>query len=429
MSNDNWYSTNDWYAPLNSEESAKKGENPKTAKRKKGWTPVRIAGILVIVVLLIVGSSLALSGTGKTQTVIPQDGVTLPEMPVKPEDFFESYYTSVETDVADINIKQAKLPIEFDLKLKAKETNELTLSELYKKCAPSIVSIAGYKEGKSGYSWGTGVILSADGLILTNTHIIDGCDSATITLYDDRQFEAMLVGADAVSDIAVLRINATGLIPGDFGESSSLEIGESVAAIGNPLGETFRLTLTDGIISAIERGVQYNGHSMNLLQTNTAINEGNSGGALFNMYGQVIGITNMKMMGNYSSIEGIGFAIPSGTVREVVNNLVVNGVVNGRPSIGITVGPIPANAASAYDMPEGLYVSDVSEGSDAKAQGIEKGDVLIEVNGQAVRTTDDVLAQKEGHSVGESMHFKLWRNGEYYEVDVKLVDTNDIYSK
>ena len=148
-------------------------------------------------------------------------------------------------------------------------------------------------------------------------------------------------------------------------------MGDKVAAIGNPLGETFRMTLTDGIISAIERGISYNGHSMTLLQTNTAINEGNSGGALFNMYGQVIGVTNMKMMSSYSSIEGIGFAIPSSTVATVVDSLVKYGEVIGRAAIGITVGPVPQNAMSYYSLPEGLYVSAVNENSDAAAKGIK----------------------------------------------------------
>ena len=196
-------------------------------------------------------------------------------------------------------------------------------------------------DGQSGYNWGTGVILSADGLILTNTHVIEGCDSAKVTLFDDREFEAKLIGADTISDIAVLKIEAAGLPAAEFGESGSLVVGDPVAAIGNPLGETFRSTLTDGIISAIERGISYKGRTMTLLQTNTALNEGNSGGALFNMYGQVVGITNMKMMSSYSSIEGIGFAIPSATVREVVNSIVRFGEVRGRPSIGITVGAIP----------------------------------------------------------------------------------------
>ena len=140
------------------------------------------------------------------------------------------------------------------------------------------------------------MILSEDGLILTNTHVIDGCDTAKVELFDKTEYDARLVGADTISDIAVLKIDADGLTAASFGESKDLAVGDKVAAIGNPLGEAFRMTLTDGIISAIERGVSYKGRSMTLLQTNTAINEGNSGGALFNMYGQVIGITNMKMM-------------------------------------------------------------------------------------------------------------------------------------
>jgi len=422
MSNQNWYGTNDWYAPMEQAPvEAKSG-----IKRKKGMTPGRIFGIIAIAVLLIVGTSMAFSGTGDSNPVLSMDEFAVPTMPSSPEEFFESYYEYVESYDADIRIPLAELPVDFDMQLKEPAEEKLELKELYKKCSPSIVAISGYIDGGIGYSWGTGIILSEDGLILTNTHVVDGCDSAKVTLYDDRVFEAKLVGGDTISDIAVLKIEADNLIPADFGESSILEVGEEVAAIGNPLGETFRMTLTNGIISAIERGIQYNGNSMSLIQTNTAINEGNSGGALFNMYGQVIGITNMKMMSNYSSIEGIGFAIPSGTVREVVSSLVKEGKVSGRASIGITVGAIPSNAASTYDMPEGLYVTAVSEGSDAKEQGIKAGDVLVEVEGVPVSVTDDVLALKEGKAVGESMHFKLWRDGRYYEVDVKLVDTNDL---
>ena len=296
---------------------------------------------------------------------------------------------------------------------------------------PSVVGISGYTGKAIGYSWGSGVILSSNGLILTNTHVIDGCDRAVVTLYDDREFEAKLVGADSISDIAVLKIEATGLPAAEFGLSDALTIGEHVAAIGNPLGESFRMTLTDGIISAIERGVNFKGRSMSLLQTNTALNEGNSGGPLFNMYGQVIGITNMKMMSSGSSIEGIGFAIPSATVCGVVNALIADGEVRGRPSIGITVGPIPDNVREVYGdkLPAegGLYISDVSKGSDAEAKGLREGDVLLEVNGQPVAATNDVAVIKDQFSVGDSLHFKIWREGEIIEVDVELKDTNDIY--
>ena len=169
--------------------------------------------------------------------------------------------------------------------------------------------------------------------------------------------------------------------------------------------------------------MSYNGHSMNLLQTNTAINEGNSGGALFNMYGQVIGITNMKMMSSYSSIEGIGFAIPSATVKSVVDSLVENGEFRGRTSIGITLGPVPQAAAEHYDLPEGLYVSAVQEGTDAEAQGIKPG----AVNNIEVTTTQEVLEIKDKYKVGDSLTFSIWRDGTEFDVDVKLMDTNDVY--
>ena len=298
---------------------------------------------------------------------------------------------------------------------------------LYERCADSIVAITGTVEDESGYYWGTGIIASPDGLIVTNAHIIDGCDSAKVTLYNDESFEAKLVGVDAISDLALLKIDAEELPAATFGDISSIAVGDQVAAIGNPLGEDFRSTLTNGIISAIDRGLNYNGRTMSLLQTNTAINQGNSGGALFNMYGQVVGITNMKMMSYYSSIEGIGFAIPSSTVKSVVDSLAANGEVRGRPSIGITVGAIPEDVSGHYDIPAGLYVSDVQENSDAQAKGVQVGDILTAVNGTPVSTTEEVSAIKDSLKVGDSMVLSLWREGEMLEVEIELMDTNDLY--
>ena len=413
-------SSDSWYAPL----GAAAPEAAEKSRKRRGW---RVAGIIALILLLIAATSVAFGG-GKSEAepgLIPPDE----EMPEDWEDYFDSYFTQVQTDVADINIPVVKASGDFALQLKPAGAKELSLQEIYQKCSGSIVAISAYSEGMAGYNWGTGVILSADGLILTNTHVIEGCDSATVTLFDDTSYEAKLIGADSISDIAVLKVEATGLPAAEFGESGSLTVGDKVAAIGNPLGETFRMTLTDGIISAIERGISYNGHSMTLLQTNTALNEGNSGGALFNMYGQVIGVTNMKMMSSYSSIEGIGFAIPSSTVCEIVNALMENGVVRGRPSIGITVGAIPSVAADYYEeLPDaGLYVSDVSKGSDAEAKGIKTGDVITAVNGIEVATTDDVSVIKDELNVGDSMTFTVWRDGETLEIDVTLMDTNDIY--
>ena len=344
-------------------------------------------------------------------------------------EYFNNFFTNPQETVTDVRVPvtEDESVASFVVELKKAEGDALTLQELYKKCAPSIVSITGYADGQIGYNWGTGVILSSDGIILTNTHVINECDSCSVILQDGTEYSAELVGADGTSDLAVLKIEAEDLPAAEIGESTELSVGDPVAAIGNPLGDTFTGTLTDGIISAIDRDVSYNGRSMTLLQTNTALNEGNSGGALFNMHGQVIGITNMKMMSTLSSIEGIGFAIPSSTLEGVVNSIVKYGEVRGRPSIGITVGQIPTNIAQHYEMPEGLYVSAVSEGSDAEKQGIKPGDVLTAVDGAEVRTTDDVVEIKNSKNVGDSMKFSIWRDGEELEFTITLVDTNDIY--
>lgn len=409
----------DWYAPLEehtSPESEKK-------KRKPGKASWRIGGAILLVVLLIAASSLIFSGSNQRTEApyISGDG-----MPDDWNDYLDNYYQVTESKDAEIKLPRAELAPDFKVTISSDRGKELSLQELYDQCSKSIVAIKGYQDGVDGYYWGSGIILSKDGLILTNTHVIENCDTASVTLFDNSSYDAALVGADSTSDIAVLRIEATGLTPASFGDSAELAIGDKVAAIGNPLGETFRMTLTDGIISAIDRGISYNGHSMTLLQTNTAINEGNSGGALFNMYGQVIGVTNMKMMSSYSSIEGIGFAIPSSTIAAVADSLMQYGEVRGRTAIGITVGAIPENVTSHYDLPTGLYVSAVEEKSDAAAKGIQQGDIITAVNGSPASATSDILTVKNTLSVGDTITFTIWRDGETFDVDVTLVDENDL---
>ena len=465
MSNNDWYSGESWYAPLKQSEAAAPSESDSTAqaetktktkKNKKLWP--RVLGCVMLLLVLIVGSSYALREPASDLPVLfprasdkPADdgrddgffydrGDDIPDdydddvtdsdgngMPDDWREFFEKYYTKAETETVDITMPRAKVPIDAEIRLIAPDGDELKLSELYERCMRSVVGIQAYTRGSIGYSWGSGVIASADGLIITNTHVVNGCSRATVLLYDDREFEAKLVGADLLSDIAVLKIEAEDLPVAVFGDSAALSVGDRVAAIGNPLGETFRMTLTDGIISAIERGMSYNGHNLTLLQTNAALNEGNSGGPLFNLYGQVVGITNMKMMSTASSIEGIGFAIPTTNVRAVFNSIVKNGEYRGRTSIGITVGQIPENAQSEYELPAGLMIMDVSEDSDAKEKGIVKGDVLTAVNGTPVRTTEDVLAIKDKLSVGDTLTLTIWHEGESRDVDIELRDTLDVY--
>ena len=421
-----------WYAPLQ-RKAAEKSAPPKRKGLSVGW---RIFLGALLVVGLIAASSLLFSDGKPAQPVqLPEFGATLPPATMRPEEelpddwksFFDSFYT-----VEDNSRKESKIPVAeerpaFELRIAEPGGEEKSLQDIYRNSVESIVGIRTYVSGKMGYYWGTGIIISADGLILTNAHLIEGCPSAKVILQDDTQLEALLVGYDSTSDLAVLKIEATDLTPAVFGDSDALTVGDRVAAIGNPLGEEFRSTLTDGIVSAIDRGMNYDGHSINLIQTNTAINEGSSGGALVNMYGQVVGVTNMKMMSSFSSIEGIGFAIPSVTVRSVVNDLIREGKVVGRPAIGITVGAIAEEAARHYDLPEGLYVSSVIENTDAWQKGIREGDIITAVNGTPARSTDDILKIRNGLGLGDSITFTIWRDGESFDVDVAMVEFNDVY--
>lgn len=418
--------TRSWYAPLEREKA------PVPKKKRKGLSSgwrIALAGLLLL--CLIVGTSLAFAGRGEDAAVVPYDPgfPMLPEgeseLPLNPRDFFRNYYTKTDRE-DEIRIPRVEQLPEFTLEF-AEPGEELSLQELYEACAESIVAITGYPDGSLGYYWGSGIVLSEDGLILTNAHVLEDCDSARVTLADDSVYEARLVGADAVSDIAVLKIEAEGLRPAVFGDSARLVVGEHVAAIGNPIGETFRYTLTDGIVSALNRGVNYNGRSNNAIQTTTAINEGSSGGALLNMYGQVVGVTNMKMVSVTSSIEGMSLAVPSATVQAVVNTLVRYGNVRGKTAVGLTVGTIPAAAMEQYDYPEGLYVTEVAKGSDAEKKGIREGDVILAVNGLPATDTQVILDAKADLDVGDTLTFTVWRDGESFDVDVALMKYNEIY--
>ena len=449
MNNDYRQDPSGWYAPME-REAEKKQTREAAAEKKKGMPlGLRILLGLVLAGVLIVGSSLFFAKRelvtrpqstpnrdngfnfilpGDIPGLTPKsDGETPDPMPDDWKDYFNSFFITENNKAEESRIPVLSERPAWELELSPAGTEPLSLQELYHDCVDSIVSIRSYVKGRMGYYWGTGIVLSEDGLILTNAHLVEGCDSATVALQDNTEFEAKLIGADDTSDIAVLKIEAQGLHAAVFGDSEALTVGEAVAAIGNPLGEEFRATLTNGIVSAIDRGINYDGHSMNLIQTNTAINEGNSGGALLNMYGQVVGVTNMKMMSNYSSIEGIGFAIPSTTVKNIVNALMKDGEVRGRPALGITVGSIPDTAAEHYELPEGLYVSAVSKGSDAEKQGMKEGDIITAVNGEPARSSEDILKIRNTLQVGDSMTFTVWREGKSFDVDVKIVEYNDIY--
>lgn len=446
-----------WYAPAQTPEAQ---AAPARKQKRKVHTGVKIASITLCVLLLIAASVYLFSGeegrlwsfrrddsdTGHsfsfeipgTEAADPADETEPDERPNAPgeydddyKDFFSRYFTvepQTSKDEAS-SVSRAEPGTEFRILLaSAASREELSLQALYADCVQSVVGIRASSRGQMGYFWGTGIIMSEDGLILTNQHIIAGTDKAVVILPDGTEHSALLIGEDTQMDIAVLQIDATGLHAAEFGDSSALSVGDGVVAIGNPLTDSLSGTMTNGIISAIDRSVSNNGHPMTLLQTNAALNEGNSGGPLFNMYGQVIGITNMKMSNPFSdvAVEGLGFAIPSSTVKVVTDQLLATGRYV-RPGIGITVGAISAEDAAHYELPEGLYISAVSPDSDAAAKGVQPGDILTHVNGIPVRKTDDVLSIRDAMQIGETMTMTLFRAGEIFDVEIELFDLSKLY--
>ena len=296
----------------------------------------------------------------------------------------------------------------------------LSLQDIYMQNIDSVVSIS--CTGYGGSSTGTGVILTSNGYIVTNAHVVDGAGSIDVLLTDDRVFSASLMGSDEISDLAVLQIQAEDLIPAQFGDSAQLRIGDTVVAIGDPLGIDFRGTYTDGIVSAINRDVDMDGRSMTLIQTNAALNSGNSGGPLINCYGQVIGINTMKIgaFTDAAGVEGIGFAIPSITVKDIVDQLISQGYVSGRPTLGLEGESLSTFYQHYYRLPAGLYITHVEPGSDAQAKGIEDGDMLLSVDNQRLTTMEELKSILYDREVGETVEAILFRAGERYRVELTL---------
>ena len=402
------------------EEPAPRGCRPK-------HTGARAAGICLLAVLVIAATALIFSGGGNEFSPFVRPTAT-DDGHRDMEEFFENYYDSSSTESWSSTMPRAETGTGVTLSLTPRpEEGELSLSGVYEHCINSVVAITASVDG-NGYLFGSGIIMTEDGYILTNSHVLNGATEASVTLWDNREFPAALVGADSASDLAVLKIDASGLPAAEFCEDV-VRVGEGVAAIGNPLGEELRGTMTDGIISAVSRNISYTGCDMDLIQTNAAINEGNSGGPLINMYGQVVGMTSMKLVSSQlsSSIEGIGFAIPVGTLKSVADELIANGRILGRPVLGITVGEIPEYAREYFEIPTGLYVDDVRDTSDAAAKGIAKGDIITAINGAAVTDLAGFSAVLDRYGVGESVTLTVFRSGESFDVVVELMEFADVY--
>ena len=296
----------------------------------------------------------------------------------------------------------------------------LPLQKIYINNIPSVVSISCILA--NGSSSGTGVVIAENGFIVTNHHVVEDARAITVLLSDDRTFRATLVGSDPISDLAVLYVEADDLTAAQFGNSDDLQVGDTVCAIGDPLGSELRGTMTNGIVSAINRDITTGGRTMTLIQTNAALNSGNSGGPLIDRFGHIIGINTMKIGDNMSAagVEGLGFAIPSATVVDVIAQIIDQGYVSGRPSMGISGEPVSALYQYYYRLPAGLYVKVVIEGSDAAAKGLTPGDILISLNGKAVTSDEELTEFLYGCQVGDIVEAVIYRNKTRYTVKLTI---------
>ena len=380
---DNMYNEN--YQPDNSGASAPAGGKKKT-------TVLVAVGLVLALLMGLLGSAIGNSLFGKGSTTI--------------------YEGQRESSVIDVSkIDTGKL---------------MTPAEVY---AANVNPTVGITTSVTTNFWGfqttsaasgSGFILTGDGYVLTNYHVIESSNSISVTLYDGKSYDAVLIGYDESSDIAVLKIDAEGLTPVVLGDSDNLNVGDSVVAIGNPLGE-LTFSLTSGAVSALNREITLsNSVTMNLIQTDCAINSGNSGGALFNLYGEVIGITNAKYSGSGSgaSIDNIGFAIPINHVRGIVESIIENGYV-AKPYIGVTVSDV-SEETMGYGLPAGAAVKAVSEDSPAEKAGLQVNDIITAVNGKEISGRTGLSEAVSAASVGDTLTLTVYRQGNTISVDVTV---------
>ncbi|WP_223382831.1 S1C family serine protease [Faecalibacterium prausnitzii] len=318
----------------------------------------------------------------------------------------------------------------------AVSSSGMTTSQVSEMVSPSVVVITTEQVVYSQWSWygqnqvesgaGSGVIISSDGYILTCAHVVSGASQITVTI-GDTDYTAAVVGEDDTSDVAVLKIDATGLTPATVGDSDSLSVGDSVLAVGNPLGELGG-TVTSGIVSALNRSVTIQGTSstntMSLIQMDASVSPGNSGGGLFNMNGELIGLVNAKS--SSSDAEGLGFAIPINDAIQVAQDLLENGYVSGRPYMGITyIAVTDAQTAAQLNVNAyGVYVVDVVQGGPADKAGLKAGDRIVSIDGTEIAQKDDLGTLMQQHTAGDTLSITVARDGQMQTVSLTLGEKN-----
>ena len=304
----------------------------------------------------------------------------------------------------------------------------MTDAEVYAAGVNSVVSIN--VTGTSGTNFfgqpvktasaGSGFVLTKDGYIVTNYHVVKDADTVKVTMYNGDEYEARYVGGDEDYDIAVIKVEATDLQPVTLGDSGSLNVGDHVLAIGNPLGE-LTFSMSGGMVSCVNRAINVDGTPFNMIQTDASINPGNSGGPLFNQYGEVVGIVSAKYS-SYSSesVEGLGFAIPINDVIAMIQDIMTNGYVTNKPYLGITGGTMTSQMAAQYryDVTEGVFVYSVEEGSAAAQAGLKMGDVILKVDDTEIESMEDLTAVKKQYSAGDTVSLTIYREGQETTVEL-----------
>ncbi len=302
------------------------------------------------------------------------------------------------------------------------------------KVLPSVVGITVTYQinsifgSSTGEAAGSGIVISEDGYIVTNNHVISSESSSyyaiteatgiKVNLYNDKEtYEATVIGTDAYTDLAVLKIEKTGLTPAVIGNSDNVKVGEFVMAVGNPLGMEY--SVTSGIVSAINREVESEGSTFVAIQTDAAINSGNSGGALVNTQGELIGINTMKLAG--TGIEGIGFAIPISSATNIIDQLIEFQTVK-RPYIGILGSSVDSTTAKRYNLPEGIYVESVDEGSPAQTAGLQQADIITKIEGKEVKSVNELNQIKYTYAIGDTVKLTVYRNGETLDINIVLAE-------
>lgn len=337
------------------------------------------------------------------------------------EDDYYYYDQDQEDEDAPITIPTVEPDADARLELAKDRSHALSAQEVYRKVSGAVVTVAVDLDG-GRMSVGTGVIFREDGYILTNHHVVAGGKSCTVLLSGGRPYAAKYIASDAGYDLAVLKINAEEALPfAEFGNSDALSVGDPVYAIGTPLDIEMGGTFTDGIVSSVNREIQLTSRtSMPLIQTNAALNNGNSGGPLINEYGQVIGINTMKMSNSIAdaeaaTVEGLGFAVPTGRAVTVINDILATGAFHGIPSIGVYV--------AEEQQPDGTYrpvIDSVTENFGAEAAGLQRGDVILAADGADVYSNYDLLRARRAHIVGETITLTVQRDGQTLDVEVYL---------